>query len=80
MPGTLNIDRILRLLKEQRLEVATRSFEVHGSQAWNASNVRLDRINERIMRSPDDVPLSPTVVEPTRPAPPGPSVRARPLH
>lgn len=59
MPGTLNIERLLGLLREQRLEVATRSFEVHGSQAWDASNLRLDRINERIMRSQDDVPTRP---------------------
>lgn len=59
MPGMFDIQRLLGLLKEQRREVATRSIEVRGSQAWDASSARLDRINERIMRSWDDVPPRP---------------------
>lgn len=59
MPGPLNIERILGLLREQRREVTTRSLEVRGSQAWDASCLRLDRINERIMRARDDVPPLP---------------------
>jgi hypothetical protein len=80
MPGTLNIKRLLGLLQEQRREVATRSFEVRGSQAWDASCERLDRINERIMRSRDDVPVRPTVVDPLSAPPVGPSDRGRPHH
>lgn len=60
MAGTLNTERLLGLLQEQRREVSTRSGEVRGSRAWDASCERLDRINERIMRSHDDVALRPT--------------------
>lgn len=80
MPGTLNIERLLGLLQEQRQEVATRSFEVRGSKAWDASCLRLDRINERIMRSRDDVPPRPTAVGPLSPAPAGTADRGRTHH
>ena len=67
MPGTLNIERLLGLLREQRREVITRSLEVRGSQAWDASCLRLDRINARIMRSRDDVPPRSTPIPATGP-------------
>lgn len=51
MPGPLNTERLLGLLQEQRREILTRSNEVRGSRAWDASCERLDRINEQIMRS-----------------------------
>ena len=58
MPGRLNVESLLGLLQEQRREVATRSEQERGSAAWDASCERLDKINERIMRSPSDQPGS----------------------
>jgi len=78
MPGTPNIQRLLGLLQEQRREVTTRSFAVRGSKAWDASCQRLDRINERIMRSRDEGPQRPIVVDPVMPQLDGPAERGRP--
>ena len=80
MPGTLNIERLLGLLQEQRREVATRSFEERGSKAWDASCLRLERINERIMHSRDDVLPRRIVVDRLSPTPNGPADRGRPHH
>lgn len=80
MPEPLNIDRLLGLLQEQHREVTTRSYEARGSKAWDASCERLDRINERIMRSRDDVPLRRVVVDPLSPPADGPADRGRQHH
>ena len=80
MPVIPKIDRLILLLQEQRLEVATRSIEVRGSEAWDASCARLDRINERIMRSPNDVPLPVTLRPPSSPPLPGRADRVPPHH
>ncbi len=50
MSDDLSVDTLLGLLDEQRREIAVRSGQERGSTGWLTATVRLDAINERIMR------------------------------